>query len=108
MRVCTHPGLATLDATSGQRRPTPKVSGSSWRLRSEYAWLPLRRRAECHHVIGDESLLIRVVLSGTDHLQGMLYKLARWGSPTTSIVLSSPVPRRGIERAPDRSGGEPG
>jgi Lrp/AsnC family leucine-responsive transcriptional regulator len=63
---------------------------------------------ECHHITGAESFLMRVVLSGTDHLQGMLHKLAPWGSPTTSIVLSSPVPRRGIERAPDRSGGDPG
>ena len=63
---------------------------------------------ECHHGTGGDSFLLRVVLSGTDHLQGLLQRLTRWGSPTTSIVLSSPVPRRGIVRTPDRPGGDPG
>jgi Lrp/AsnC family transcriptional regulator, leucine-responsive regulatory protein len=62
---------------------------------------------ECHHVTGAESFLMGAVLSGTDHLQELLHGLARWGGFTTSIVLSSPVPRRDIERAPDRSGGDP-
>ena len=63
---------------------------------------------ECYHVTGAESFLMRVVLSGTDHLQGLLYKFACWGSPTTSIVLSSPVPRRGIVRTSERPDGDPG
>ena len=63
---------------------------------------------ECHHVTGAESFLMRVVLTGTDHLQDLLYRLARWGSPTTSIVLSSPVPKRGVERVPGTVGGDSG
>ena len=63
---------------------------------------------ECHHVTGSESFQMRVVLTGTDHLQELLRELARWGSPTTSIVLSSPVPRRGIARTPGHPGGDPG
>ena len=51
---------------------------------------------------------MEVVLSGTDHLQELLYKLARWGSPRTSIVLSSPVLRRGVQRIQGSSVNEDG
>jgi hypothetical protein len=38
-----------------------------------------------------------------NHLQTLLDKLVPWGSPVTSIVISSPVPGRGIQRGPGHS-----
>jgi hypothetical protein len=46
---------------------------------------------------------MKVVLASINHLQTLLDKLVPWGSPVTSIVISSPVPGRGIQRGPGHS-----
>ena len=55
---------------------------------------------ECHRATGTDCYVMKVVLSSMDHLQTLLDKLVLWGSPVTSIVISSPVPGRGIQRQP--------
>ena len=55
---------------------------------------------ECHRATGTDCYVMKVVLASIDHLQTLLDKLVLWGSPVTSIVISSPVPGRGIQRGP--------
>lgn len=52
---------------------------------------------EAHRVTGEASYLIKVAVKDVAHLQALLDRLMPWGSPTTSIVLSSPVVRRDLE-----------
>lgn len=56
---------------------------------------------ECHRATGTDCFLMKVVLASTDHLRRLLDRLVPWGSPVTSIVISYPVPGRGIARVPD-------
>jgi Lrp/AsnC family transcriptional regulator, leucine-responsive regulatory protein len=58
---------------------------------------------ECHRATGTDCYVMKVVLASMDHLQALLDKLVPWGSPVTSIVISSPVPERGIQRGPSPS-----
>lgn len=59
---------------------------------------------ECHRATGTDCFLMKVALASTDHLRDLLDRLVPWGSPVTSIVISSPVPGRGISRGPYPSG----
>ena len=47
---------------------------------------------ECHRATGTDCYVMKVVLTSMDHLRTLLDKLVVWGSPVTSIVISSPVP----------------
>jgi Lrp/AsnC family transcriptional regulator, leucine-responsive regulatory protein len=58
---------------------------------------------ECHRATGTDCYVMKVVLASMDHLRTLLDKLVAWGSPVTSIVISSPVPGRGIQRMPGPS-----
>lgn len=49
---------------------------------------------ECHRVTGDGSYLIRAALHSVAHLEELIDRLLPYGSPTTSIVLSTPLPPR--------------
>jgi len=49
---------------------------------------------ECHHLTGGDAFLLRVVLSSVAELEGLIEKLLPYGSPTTSIVLSTPLERK--------------
>ena len=79
-----HPGGA-----AGQRQAHPQ--------RAESAGEPL---GPCggHRATGTDCYVMKVVLASMDHLQTLLDKLVVWGSPVTSIVISSPVLGRGIQR----------
>jgi len=52
---------------------------------------------ECHHISGDESLIIKVVSGSISQLNTLVEKLSKFGETKTSIVLSSPVKKRIIE-----------
>lgn len=49
---------------------------------------------ECHHLTGGDAFLLKVALSSTEELERLIEKLLPYGSPTTSMVLSTPVDRR--------------
>jgi len=49
---------------------------------------------ECHRVTGEGSYLIRAALQSIAQLEGLIDRLLPYGSPTTSIVLSTPLPPR--------------
>jgi Lrp/AsnC family leucine-responsive transcriptional regulator len=49
---------------------------------------------ECHHLTGGDAFLLKVVLASTAELERLIEKLLPYGTPTTSMVLSTPVDRR--------------
>jgi Lrp/AsnC family leucine-responsive transcriptional regulator len=49
---------------------------------------------ECHHLTGSDAFLLKVILSSVDELEGLIEKLIPYGSPTTSMVLSTPLERK--------------
>ena len=65
----------------------------------------LREVLECHHVTGADSLVLKVAATSVGHLEKVIEQLGRHGTPTTSIVLSSPVAARAFDGAPAASAG---
>lgn len=57
---------------------------------------------ECHRGTGNDSFIMKVAVSNVEHLQNLIDKLTPYGMTTTSIVLSSPVKRRVIERKSEK------
>jgi Lrp/AsnC family transcriptional regulator, leucine-responsive regulatory protein len=51
--------------------------------------------AECHRITGEDCYLLRFHLRSIDDLEDVLDRFTPHGLTTTSIVHSSPVPRRG-------------
>jgi Lrp/AsnC family leucine-responsive transcriptional regulator len=51
---------------------------------------------ECHHLTGGDAFLLKVVLSSVGQLEDLIEKLLPYGSPTTSMVLSTPLDRKQI------------
>jgi Lrp/AsnC family leucine-responsive transcriptional regulator len=49
---------------------------------------------ECHHVTGSDALMIKVMVASIEQLEQLVMKFLRFGVPTTSIVLSSPLVRK--------------
>lgn len=53
---------------------------------------------ECHRGTGGDSFILKVAVSDVEHLQNIIDRLVPFGITTTSVVLSSPVKRRVIEK----------
>ncbi|MFI6473502.1 Lrp/AsnC family transcriptional regulator [Streptomyces sp. NPDC050516] len=53
---------------------------------------------EAHHVTGDDCFVIKVAARSMSHLEEISGKIGTLGSVTTSVVYSSPLPRRAIGR----------
>ncbi|MEU0396256.1 Lrp/AsnC family transcriptional regulator [Streptomyces sp. NPDC006208] len=53
---------------------------------------------EAHHVTGDDCFVIKVATRSMSHLEEVSGKIGTLGSVTTSVVYSSPLPRRAIGR----------
>jgi Lrp/AsnC family leucine-responsive transcriptional regulator len=49
---------------------------------------------ECHHLTGSDAFLLKVVLPSVGQLEALIEKLLPYGSPTTSMVLSTPLAGR--------------
>ena len=49
---------------------------------------------ECHRGTGADSFVMKVAVSSVEHLEALIDRLTPFGTTSTSIVLSSPVPRR--------------
>lgn len=54
----------------------------------------LRGVQECHHLTGNDAFLLKVVLASMTELEDLIEKLLPYGSPTTSMVLSTPLERK--------------
>ncbi len=46
---------------------------------------------EAHHLVGEDCFLLRVAVPGIRQLEVLLAQLGRYGTTSTSIVLSSPL-----------------
>ncbi|MFD8209729.1 Lrp/AsnC family transcriptional regulator [Streptomyces sp. NPDC059695] len=53
---------------------------------------------EAHHVTGDDCFVLKVAARSMKHLEGITGKIASLGAVTTSVVYSSPLPRRSLSR----------
>ncbi|WMX48127.1 Lrp/AsnC family transcriptional regulator [Streptomyces roseicoloratus] len=53
---------------------------------------------EAHHVTGDDCFVLKVAARSMRHLEEISGKVGTLGSVTTSVVYSSPLPRRPISR----------
>ena len=49
---------------------------------------------ECHHVTGEESFVLKIVVKTVGELEPLIEQLSRFGPTSTSIVMSSPVGKR--------------
>ena len=57
--------------------------------------------AECNRITGEDCYLLRLHLRSIDELEELLDRFTPYGQTTTSIVHSSPVPRRGPPLRPN-------
>jgi Lrp/AsnC family leucine-responsive transcriptional regulator len=55
---------------------------------------------ECHHVTGGEAFILKVLATSIPHLESIIALLSAYGTTRTSIVLSSPVRKHGLEPIP--------
>lgn len=53
---------------------------------------------EAHHVTGDDCFVLKVTARSMSHLEAVSGKIGALGSVTTSVVYSSPLPRRAVSR----------
>src|ERR1035437_717822 len=67
----------------------------------------VQRVTECHHVTGGDAFILKVVAGSVEELGRVVEKLLDFGVPTTSIVFSSPVARRGRPGGPLGGGFSP-
>jgi Lrp/AsnC family leucine-responsive transcriptional regulator len=54
---------------------------------------------ECHRVTGDDCYVMTAYVRDVTHLEELIDQFAAYGQTTTSIMQSSPVPRRSIAPA---------
>jgi Lrp/AsnC family leucine-responsive transcriptional regulator len=59
--------------------------------------LTLPEVRECHHVTGGEAFILQIATASIAELERTIERVLPYGIPTTSIVLSSPIIRRGYE-----------
>ncbi len=65
------------------------------RYRQFLKFLPtLNAVHECHHLTGGDAFLLKVMLSSMSDLEALIESLLPYGSPTTSMVLSTPLERQ--------------
>jgi Lrp/AsnC family transcriptional regulator, leucine-responsive regulatory protein len=57
---------------------------------------------ECHRITGDDCYLMKAHVRDVEHMEEVIDRFAVYGQTTTSIVQSSPVPKRSV-RTPART-----
>jgi Lrp/AsnC family leucine-responsive transcriptional regulator len=55
---------------------------------------------ECHRVTGEDCFYLKVHVRSVEHLEEVIDRFTPYGQTTTSIIQSSPVPRRALELQP--------
>lgn len=58
---------------------------------------------ECHRGTGADSFIMKVHVRSVEHLESLIDRLTPFGTTSTSIVLSSPVQRREIQRQDEQA-----
>lgn len=56
---------------------------------------------ECHHVTGADSYIMRLVAVSMADLERLIGRINLYGETRTSIIMSTPVPERGLQRPPE-------
>jgi Lrp/AsnC family transcriptional regulator, leucine-responsive regulatory protein len=51
---------------------------------------------ECHRITGEDCFFMKAHVRSVEHLEELIDRFTPYGQTTTSIVQSSPVPRRGV------------
>ena len=51
---------------------------------------------ECHRITGDDCYLMKAHVRDVEHMEEVIDRFAIYGQTTTSIIQSSPVPRRSV------------
>ncbi|MBW1597357.1 Lrp/AsnC family transcriptional regulator [Streptomyces sp. JJ38] len=51
---------------------------------------------EAHHVTGEDCFVLKVLAASMRHLERVTGRIATLGAVTTSVVYSSPLPRRAV------------
>jgi Lrp/AsnC family leucine-responsive transcriptional regulator len=51
---------------------------------------------ECHRITGEDCFFLKAHVRDVHHLEELIDRFTPYGQTTTSIVQSSPVPRRGV------------
>jgi Lrp/AsnC family leucine-responsive transcriptional regulator len=54
---------------------------------------------ECHRITGEDCFFVKAHVRDVHHLEELIDRFTPYGQTTTSIVQSSPVPRRGLTLA---------
>jgi Lrp/AsnC family transcriptional regulator, leucine-responsive regulatory protein len=54
---------------------------------------------ECHRVTGDDCFVMIAYVRDVEHLEALIDQFAAFGQTTSSIMQSSPVPRRAVKPA---------
>lgn len=55
---------------------------------------------ECNRVTGSECLVMKVAVQRPQDLEDIINRFVAYGEPTTSVILSSPVPSGAVVRQP--------
>lgn len=80
--------------------PVRAIVGITVQQPGKKAFLDKLRRApdvlECHHVAGADSYVMTVVARSLADLERFLASINGYGETRTSIVFSTPIPRRGL------------
>jgi Lrp/AsnC family leucine-responsive transcriptional regulator len=80
--------------------PVRAIIGITMQQPGKKAFLDKLRRApevlECHHVAGVDSYIVTVVSRSLEQLERFLASINGYGETRTSIVFSTPIPRRGL------------
>ena len=56
---------------------------------------------ECHRITGEDCFIVVLHVRDVEHLEQVIDTFAFYGQTTTSIMQTSPVPRRGVHVATD-------
>ena len=51
---------------------------------------------ECHRITGDDCFFLKLHVRDVEHLEEVIDAFAFYGQTTTSIMQTSPVPRRAV------------
>jgi Lrp/AsnC family leucine-responsive transcriptional regulator len=63
--------------------------------RPVHVMLPtLQSVQECHYLIGGDAFLLKVMLTSMAELESLIENLLPYGSPTTSMLLSTPLEKK--------------
>lgn len=54
------------------------------------------RIVECHHITGDDCLLLKVLVNDMQELENVIDSIKKIGSTKTSLILSTPIQAKSI------------